>query len=55
MGKVLGFGKIRSKGQFTLGKNVLDVLDVKPGDTLLVLHEDGQIVLKRGNAEVQVK
>jgi AbrB family looped-hinge helix DNA binding protein len=55
MGQVLGFGKIRNKGEFTLPKEVREFLKLKPGDKIIVIHEDGQIVLKRGDSDIQVK
>ena len=51
MGKILGIGKIRAKGEITLPKDVRTHLGVKPGDYILLITEHGQIVLKPADIE----
>lgn len=37
--------KVMAKGQITLPKDIRDVLGVKSGDRVTLIHKDGQVVM----------
>jgi len=45
--KILGSAKIREKGQITIPQEVRDALKVKPGDKICIVHDKGQILVKK--------
>ena len=45
--KIIGIGKITSKGQITIPKEIRDMLCVSGGDKILFENIDGNIVLKK--------
>ena len=47
MGKILGSAKINDKGGFIIPKKVREKKGIKPGDNLVFVEENGQILLKR--------
>lgn len=46
MGKIVGLGTIRYKGEITIPKEVRELLGVKPGDKIVLIQEHDQIVLR---------
>ena len=50
MGKVLGVAKIREKGQITIPQEVRDYLELRPGDRISLVFENGKILVKRVEA-----
>ena len=52
MGKVLGLGYIRKRGEITIPKEVREYLHLKEGDSILLILEHGQIVMKHGDADI---
>jgi len=46
MGKIVGLGNIRTKGEITIPVEVRKILGVKPGDKIILIQEQDQIVIK---------
>jgi len=52
MPKILGTSKITSKFQVTLPKPVREKLNVKPGELMVFVEENGKIVITKGEIKI---
>jgi len=55
MAKLLGTGNIRDKYEVVIPKEVRQHLKIKPGDKILLILEHGQVVIKRGDIDIEIK
>jgi len=42
----VALAKLTSKGQATIPKEIRDYLDLKPGDRILFVQQDGEVILR---------
>jgi len=47
MGKILGEARVRYKSQITFPKTAVEYFDLKIGDRLSFVEENGQLIIKR--------
>jgi AbrB family looped-hinge helix DNA binding protein len=45
--KIVGMGKISTKNQVTIPKDVMETFKLKIGDKLLFMEESGKIVIRK--------
>ena len=45
---LIGMSKVTSKGQITIPQDVREKFEIKPGDTIYFLEEDGKLILMKG-------
>jgi AbrB family looped-hinge helix DNA binding protein len=51
--KALGDSRLSSKFQVTVPRNIRNILGLKAGDLLVFLIEGDEILLKRGEVQIQ--
>lgn len=51
MGKVLGTSKVSKNNKITLVKEVTSILDVKEGDLVMFVEENGRIYIRSSEIE----
>ena len=49
--KVLGTATIRPRGEITIPKEVRKQLGFKEGDRIIIVHEEGKIVIKKAKTD----
>jgi len=53
-GKLLGSSKLSSKNQVVIPAEVRQLLNLKPGDQVIFIEEQGKVILVKGPVEVKV-